>query len=151
MIPQCAPTSPDKLRLDDSENYVLIAEPDGRANSFVGTEEYLAPEVITGAGHTSAVDWCALLGTAARCATAIGNRWCLRAHGSTGERECCNPPTLDVLCDWRHIWCRLFLLGGLTETRLCGDRLNQVVLWDPHVRAGVRLHAVPRQQARPDV
>ncbi|GEQ71037.1 hypothetical protein JCM33374_g4718 [Metschnikowia sp. JCM 33374] len=28
-----------------------------RTNSFVGTEEYIAPEVIKGQGHTSAVDW----------------------------------------------------------------------------------------------
>ncbi|PVU93065.1 hypothetical protein BB559_003468 [Furculomyces boomerangus] len=28
-----------------------------RTNSFVGTEEYIAPEVIRGVGHTSAVDW----------------------------------------------------------------------------------------------
>ncbi|KAF9081858.1 serine/threonine protein kinase, AGC [Mortierella sp. AD031] len=28
-----------------------------RTNSFVGTEEYIAPEVIKGHGHTSAVDW----------------------------------------------------------------------------------------------
>ncbi|ORZ03386.1 kinase-like domain-containing protein [Syncephalastrum racemosum] len=28
-----------------------------RTNSFVGTEEYIAPEVIRGCGHTSAVDW----------------------------------------------------------------------------------------------
>lgn len=30
---------------------------DFRTNSFVGTEEYIAPEVIRGNGHTSAVDW----------------------------------------------------------------------------------------------
>ncbi|KAJ3374216.1 hypothetical protein GGF31_007735 [Allomyces arbusculus] len=28
-----------------------------RCSSFVGTEEYLAPEIIEGAGHTAAVDW----------------------------------------------------------------------------------------------
>jgi serine/threonine protein kinase len=28
-----------------------------RTNSFVGTEEYICPEVIKGCGHTSAVDW----------------------------------------------------------------------------------------------
>jgi protein-serine/threonine kinase len=28
-----------------------------RTNSFVGTEEYIAPEVIKGNGHTSGVDW----------------------------------------------------------------------------------------------
>ena len=30
---------------------------DFRTNSFVGTEEYIAPEVIKGCVHTSAVDW----------------------------------------------------------------------------------------------
>lgn len=28
-----------------------------RTNSFVGTEEYICPEVIEGIGHTAAVDW----------------------------------------------------------------------------------------------
>jgi protein-serine/threonine kinase len=28
-----------------------------RSNSFVGTEEYIAPEVIQGIGHNSSVDW----------------------------------------------------------------------------------------------
>lgn len=30
---------------------------DFRTNSFVGTEEYICPEVINGRGHSSAVDW----------------------------------------------------------------------------------------------
>ncbi|KAF2296473.1 hypothetical protein GH714_038335 [Hevea brasiliensis] len=36
----------------------LVAEPtDARSNSFVGTHEYLAPEIIKGKGHGAAVDW----------------------------------------------------------------------------------------------
>lgn len=40
------------------EDPELVAEPiDARSKSFVGTHEYLAPEVILGQGHGSAVDW----------------------------------------------------------------------------------------------
>ncbi|KAK9061602.1 hypothetical protein SSX86_018784 [Deinandra increscens subsp. villosa] len=36
----------------------FVAEPlDVRSNSFVGTHEYLAPEIVSGEGHGSAVDW----------------------------------------------------------------------------------------------
>ncbi|XP_051140955.1 serine/threonine-protein kinase D6PKL2-like [Andrographis paniculata] len=42
----------------DNSLPVLVAEPTtARSMSFVGTHEYLAPEIIRGDGHGSAVDW----------------------------------------------------------------------------------------------
>ncbi|XVF01683.1 hypothetical protein REPUB_Repub04eG0109500 [Reevesia pubescens] len=38
----------------------FVAEPSAQSNSFVGTEEYIAPEIITGTGHSSSIDWWAL-------------------------------------------------------------------------------------------
>ncbi|XP_010521672.1 PREDICTED: serine/threonine-protein kinase D6PK-like [Tarenaya hassleriana] len=36
----------------------LVVEPtEARSNSFVGTHEYLAPEIVKGEGHGSSVDW----------------------------------------------------------------------------------------------
>eukprot|EP01122_Echinamoeba_exundans_P011687 TRINITY_DN4732_c0_g3_i1.p1 TRINITY_DN4732_c0_g3~~TRINITY_DN4732_c0_g3_i1.p1 ORF type:complete len:721 (+),score=136.76 TRINITY_DN4732_c0_g3_i1:2428-4590(+) len=35
----------------------MVVEPNFVTNSFVGTEEYLAPEVIVGKGHSASVDW----------------------------------------------------------------------------------------------
>ena len=40
----------------------FVAEPVGSSNSFVGTEEYIAPEIILGTGHGSEVDWWAFGG-----------------------------------------------------------------------------------------
>lgn len=39
------------------EECIIVGEPVARANSFVGTEEYLAPEIINGSGHSAPVDW----------------------------------------------------------------------------------------------
>ncbi|KAE9614519.1 hypothetical protein Lal_00012211 [Lupinus albus] len=49
---------PSKRRKSRSQpTPTFVAEPVSQSNSFVGTEEYIAPEIITGAGHTSAIDW----------------------------------------------------------------------------------------------
>ncbi|KAL5740136.1 hypothetical protein ACOSQ2_029316 [Xanthoceras sorbifolium] len=49
----------EKTSLANSDSLpVLIVEPtSARSMSFVGTHEYLAPEIIRGDGHGSAVDW----------------------------------------------------------------------------------------------
>ncbi|BBH09923.1 phototropin 2 [Prunus dulcis] len=53
--------SPNKRRRSRSQPPpTFVAEPVTQSNSFVGTEEYIAPEIITGAGHSSAIDWWAL-------------------------------------------------------------------------------------------
>ncbi|KAG0150676.1 hypothetical protein CROQUDRAFT_37954 [Cronartium quercuum f. sp. fusiforme G11] len=45
--------TPNGVPLIDTKSCIA----DFRTNSFVGTEEYIAPEVIKGNGHSSAVDW----------------------------------------------------------------------------------------------
>nr|AML79013.1 putative LOV domain-containing protein [Maesa lanceolata] len=59
--PQIIKHSPAKKRRSRSQPPpMFVAEPVTQSNSFVGTEEYIAPEIITGEGHGSAIDWWAL-------------------------------------------------------------------------------------------
>ncbi|XP_023753034.1 serine/threonine-protein kinase D6PKL2 [Lactuca sativa] len=47
-----------KTKLGNQRGVQFVAEPvDVRSMSFVGTHEYLAPEIVSGEGHGSAVDW----------------------------------------------------------------------------------------------
>ncbi|KAL0737673.1 hypothetical protein Bca4012_013883 [Brassica carinata] len=61
--PRFLSKSKNKKKLNESARQVrplpeLMAEPtSARSMSFVGTHEYLAPEIIKGEGHGSAVDW----------------------------------------------------------------------------------------------
>lgn len=63
----------------------LVAEPtDARSNSFVGTHEYLAPEIIKGRGHGAAVDW-----------WTFGIFLYELLYGGTPFKGSCNEETLD--------------------------------------------------------
>ncbi|CAF1960693.1 hypothetical protein HID58_074821 [Brassica napus] len=51
----------NSMRLSSSSSTLAVSDSPGKkSNSFVGTEEYVAPEVITGGGHDFAVDWWSL-------------------------------------------------------------------------------------------
>jgi len=58
---------PENILLDDNGHVCLTdfglskdVDAAGKAYTFCGTPEYLAPEIVTGAGHDKAVDWWSL-------------------------------------------------------------------------------------------
>jgi len=58
---------PENILLDDNGHVCLTdfglskdVDPNDKAHTFCGTPEYLAPEIVTGAGHDKAVDWWSL-------------------------------------------------------------------------------------------
>jgi len=58
---------PENILLDDIGHVCLTdfglskdVDKDDKAHTFCGTPEYLAPEIVTGAGHDKAVDWWSL-------------------------------------------------------------------------------------------
>jgi len=58
---------PENILLDSTGHVILTdfglakdVAPDEKTNTFCGTPEYLAPEIVTGAGHDKAVDWWSL-------------------------------------------------------------------------------------------
>lgn len=65
MLPSCVVPSVSCLRpirrrcrKGSKKTLKIVAEPiEARSMSFVGTHEYLAPEIVSGEGHGNAVDW----------------------------------------------------------------------------------------------
>merc|ERR1712130_30609 len=58
---------PENILVDNTGHVVLTdfglakdVSPDEKTNTFCGTPEYLAPEIVTGSGHDKAVDWWSL-------------------------------------------------------------------------------------------
>lgn len=57
-VPSCFHPSCKKRRPTNIGRPKVVAEPiEARSMSFVGTHEYLAPEIVTGEGHGNGVDW----------------------------------------------------------------------------------------------
>lgn len=95
-----------------------------RTNSFVGTEEYIAPEVIRGKGHTSAVDWWTLgifiyemlYGT-----TPFKGRDRKTTFGNVLKRDVRFPPTKSVSSQCKSLIKKLLIKD---ETKRLGSKMG---------------------------
>mmetsp|Transcript_31401 Transcript_31401/g.80144 ORF Transcript_31401/g.80144 Transcript_31401/m.80144 type:complete len:717 (-) Transcript_31401:642-2792(-) len=107
------------------EDYVLLAEPQARANSFVGTEEYLAPEVINAAGHSAPVDW-----------WSYGILIYELVYGITPFRGARRDETFENI-----IKAPLRFPSKPTVSPECQDLITQLLVKDPAKRLGTRTGA----------
>ncbi|KAI7725019.1 hypothetical protein M8C21_003598, partial [Ambrosia artemisiifolia] len=57
LVPETSDKKKKRKNKKGQQPPIFMAEPVRASNSFVGTEEYIAPEIISGVGHSSAVDW----------------------------------------------------------------------------------------------
>ncbi|KAL8057951.1 hypothetical protein ABFX02_04G217300 [Erythranthe guttata] len=111
----------DSVHREELESESVSSEADSveKSNSFVGTEEYVAPEIILGDGHDFSVDW-----------------WCLGVmlyemlYGTTPFRGVNRKETF-----YRIITKAPNLTGGLTPLR---DLIGKLLEKDPVKRISVR-------------
>ncbi|GFH26100.1 putative LOV domain-containing protein [Haematococcus lacustris] len=107
------------------DDFVLLAEPVARANSFVGTEEYLAPEVISAAGHSAPVDW-----------WSYGILIYELVYGTTPFRGARRDETFDNV-----VKAPLRFPAKPVVSPECQDLITQLLVKDPAKRLGTRTGA----------
>jgi serine/threonine protein kinase len=102
------------------ESYTLVAQPCGRANSFVGTEEYLAPEIINAGGHCGGVDW-----------WSFGILLHELVYGTTPFRGTRRDETFDNI-----LKAPLQLPAKPSVSEACQDLMSKLLVKDPAKRLG---------------
>ncbi|KAG8045453.1 hypothetical protein GUJ93_ZPchr0008g12517 [Zizania palustris] len=125
-----------KTKSDFSLNGSLLefnAEPtDARSMSFVGTHEYLAPEIIRGEGHGSAVDW-----------WTFGIFLYELLHGMTPFKGSSNRATL---CNVVELPLRFPDGGGPPASGAARDLVRGLLAKDPHKRIASKRGATEIKQ-----
>nr|AML76809.1 putative LOV domain-containing protein [Chaetosphaeridium globosum] len=114
----------------------LVVEPAGTSNSFVGTEEYIAPEVITGSGHTGTIDWWAfgvLLYELLCGKTPFRGRNRQRTFRNILEKPVIMPPNIEISSEGQDLIQKLLIRDPLR--RLGSQRGANEIKEHPFFRA----------------
>lgn len=122
------PVSPRLMTKPYSGNICVSMEPDLVTNSFVGTEEYLAPEVIKGTGHNATVDW-----------WSFGILIYEMLFGETPFRGKCQEETFDRI---NHVSLKFPHPRRGPISKECKDLLRSLLHRDPAKRLGAKGGAV---------